>query len=517
MPITPADSLDLLIAHGPPDATDFAKQIAGLPGAYYAGLDEAYKRRNQDAFQNGVPTDLPSLYKSLLTLGGTPAGIEVAKGLQHQQAIQAVQDAGKDAFGGGIPGAPPPTGTTTPPGNMFSAPAAPRVPSDGTGQSVTGIISSSPFTGKNADYVAAAVKRQLGFDATQQLSPQQVAQVQQFVDQVPRPQQPQQPQQAPQPTPNQVVSDRFPGPNGAPAPAPSTTASDVGMASVTNDPTLGGLIPPGRTYRQQLSFLQQKAAAAEVLQKGSGKVFQDAAAKIEERLLPTPEYKNYLAGKRPGETFPDWLDRDARDKREFAVLKDSIIPMIDKSREGASAAVKDIEAISRVNEQLNADKGIISGIRAGDRLALQKVGSFLGFDGRQVANTEAFRAAMGERVASIIRAFGSGTAISEGDRRYTQQMVGGQIELDEASIRKILDIGQRAAQATISKHNDLFDRTAKTSPELKRYSDSYRVEGPTAKNAAAATISEGATATNPQTKQRMIYRSGNWQPLGPQL
>ena len=55
MTITPSDSLDALIARGPPDATDFAKQIAGLPGAYYAGLDEAYKRRTQDAFQGGVP------------------------------------------------------------------------------------------------------------------------------------------------------------------------------------------------------------------------------------------------------------------------------------------------------------------------------------------------------------------------------------------------------------------------------------------------------------------------------
>ena len=81
MTITPSDSLDALIARGPPDATDFAKQIAGLPGAYYAGLDEAYKRRTQDAFQNldpSKPIDLNALYKTALINQGTSAAIPIA-------------------------------------------------------------------------------------------------------------------------------------------------------------------------------------------------------------------------------------------------------------------------------------------------------------------------------------------------------------------------------------------------------------------------------------------------------
>jgi len=221
MPITPADSLDLLIAHGPPDATDFAKQIAGLPGAYYAGLDEAYKRRQQDAFQNGVPTitvigpdgkptqapDYNAAGVTALKMGGVPAVAPFATlaGLDiNRQNVAADLNSARERAGYPVPGAPPATGTTTPPGNTVTAPPAPRIPSDGTGQSITGLVSPTDF-GDQTDRVANAVAKRFKVDQTQQLSPQQVAEIQQFVAQVPRPPQ-RQPAVAPVATDNAPIT-----------------------------------------------------------------------------------------------------------------------------------------------------------------------------------------------------------------------------------------------------------------------------------------------------------------------
>lgn len=41
----------------------------------------------------------------------------------------------------------------------------------------------------------------------------------------------------------------------------------------------------------------------------------------------------------------------------------------------------------------------------------------------------------------------------------------------------------------------------------------YPVNGAVEGEAAANSVSEGATATNPQTGERLIYRDGQWQPL----
>jgi hypothetical protein len=50
-------------------------------------------------------------------------------------------------------------------------------------------------------------------------------------------------------------------------------------------------------------------------------------------------------------------------------------------------------------------------------------------------------------VVNIVKAFGSGSGISNADREYAEKMAGGQIKLDEASIKRILDIGERANAA----------------------------------------------------------------------
>jgi hypothetical protein len=470
MTITPSDSLDLLIAHGPPDATDFAKQIAGLPGAYYAGLDEAYKRRQQDLFQGGVPLgpdgkpDEAAMSKAIIQAGGAGAVPSYAAlsnlDLQRQSLVlgdRAVQQMGA------VEGAPPSTGNTGAVSASIPAPASTsyRTAPD-TGTSILSAV--APILGdENAAKIGQGIAGRLGVsDLNMAVTPQQFAQAEQMARQY-------------------NAARGITPPTAAPAqqPAPAQAAPTQNVPAPAAAPVQGSPTPIDPDTQKKIAFYTA-IAGNQRYPEAIRKAAQTRLEALQKEVESTGDIKGYNLAVRQGYTgsFEQWKDKDTKDKRETAVLTKSIIPMVDKSREGAASAVKDIEAIGQVNETLNADKGIISGIRAGDRLALKKVGSYFGFDDRQVANTEAFRAAMGQRVASIIKAFGSGTAISEGDRKYSQQMVGGQIELDEKSIRKILDIGMRAAQAAINKHNDLVNRTTKVSPELKKFSNTYRVDAP---------------------------------------
>jgi hypothetical protein len=60
---------------------------------------------------------------------------------------------------------------------------------------------------------------------------------------------------------------------------------------------------------------------------------------------------------------------------------------------------------------------------------------------------------MAQNVGKLIKQFGAGTGLSDTDRKFAEQMAGGQISLDEKSMRKILDISDRAARNVILAHN----------------------------------------------------------------
>jgi hypothetical protein len=135
------------------------------------------------------------------------------------------------------------------------------------------------------------------------------------------------------------------------------------------------------------------------------------------------------------------------------------LPRIDKSQETATAARDDIDSIHRARVSLDKPGGIINGAFADKRLFLAKAANLLGVpNADKINNTEAYGAAIGQRVASMVKAFGSGTAISDGDRRFAAAMAGGNIELDEKSMRRILDIGEKAARGKIDYHNALLTR-----------------------------------------------------------
>ena len=69
------------------------------------------------------------------------------------------------------------------------------------------------------------------------------------------------------------------------------------------------------------------------------------------------------------------------------------------------------------------------------------------------ANSQAFTANMAGNVGKLIKQFGAGTGLSDADREFAKEMAGGRIALDAKAINRILDINERAARNTITRHN----------------------------------------------------------------
>jgi hypothetical protein len=105
------------------------------------------------------------------------------------------------------------------------------------------------------------------------------------------------------------------------------------------------------------------------------------------------------------------------------------------------------------------------------------------------ANSQAFAANMAANVGKLIKQFGAGTGLSDTDLKFAKDMAGGRVTLDAKAINKILDINERAARNTITRHNKDV-KGIKTNIPLE-------VEMPSADAApAAAPVSAPPTAIN---------------------
>lgn len=103
------------------------------------------------------------------------------------------------------------------------------------------------------------------------------------------------------------------------------------------------------------------------------------------------------------------------------------------------------------------DEGMSSGKFANFTVGLGTTLNSLGISYKKdpVENAQAFGAAQAKQVASIIKAFGSGTGLSDADREFATKAAGGDITMNEGSIRKILDINERAALNVIKNYEDI--------------------------------------------------------------
>jgi hypothetical protein len=159
----------------------------------------------------------------------------------------------------------------------------------------------------------------------------------------------------------------------------------------------------------------------------------------------------------------------------------------------AIAAANQLRATQEAKIALDAPGGIISGFRAGDRLAMQKFATLFGIDPAKVQNTETFRAAMKPAVLEIVKGLGSGVSISNADRAFAEKASGGDIDLNEGSIRSILNIAEAKARYQIEQHNQFVDKISGASGEVQPYAQSLKVDLPPAAKQPPANARQSPT------------------------
>jgi len=139
----------------------------------------------------------------------------------------------------------------------------------------------------------------------------------------------------------------------------------------------------------------------------------------------------------------------------------------DTEYDAATGARDTIDYVSNARSKL--DKGIVSGSSLSPlELEGRKIwADIVGIPDEATSSTEAFKASLKEAVLSKIKALGSGTAISDADRKFIEQAVGGDIALTESGMRQIFDIMEKGARKKIEQYNKDVDSLIKSYPDEK--------------------------------------------------
>jgi len=121
------------------------------------------------------------------------------------------------------------------------------------------------------------------------------------------------------------------------------------------------------------------------------------------------------------------------------------------------------EKILRINQDSMEvlDEGIVSGFTAPIQLEVMRIGKAMGMLPKdmedKVAATELFMISRAKQVLPLIKALGSGTAISDKDREFIEKVVAGNITLDERTIREVIRIESQVAMDAINANNSALD------------------------------------------------------------
>ncbi len=176
--------------------------------------------------------------------------------------------------------------------------------------------------------------------------------------------------------------------------------------------------------------------------------------------IPADDKRPYQVG--PGNKL---INPPAETRVSMNTVANPIIEGVGKqfveSRKAADTAVTGIQQIHDARRAL--DQGAITGAGADIRTTIQKVGGLIGLSTEQAANTEVFRSAVGNQVLSHIKALGANP--SNADRDYIEKVMGGQVAMEEKSLRKVLDISEKYSRQSIKNFNRDSERITKANPE----------------------------------------------------
>lgn len=197
---------------------------------------------------------------------------------------------------------------------------------------------------------------------------------------------------------------------------------------------------------------------------------------------PTNDITNYEYG----QAHPGFTDEQIKMKRagsQNTVINNAVNPVVKgigdqfiEDRAGAKAAADTIRTLHEARALV--DEGIYTGAGADKRLDLAKLGKAFNLsDTDKIATTEAFRSAIGQSVLNNAKTLGANP--SEGDRKFIQDVMAGNITLDEKAIRKIVDIQEGLARGKIGRYNEQAKKLVETMPDLQQFGGVLGVDEPT--------------------------------------
>jgi len=150
---------------------------------------------------------------------------------------------------------------------------------------------------------------------------------------------------------------------------------------------------------------------------------------------------------------------DASNKMVEALADESVKDIVAK-RDRARTAKSKIDVLNRQLDRLEG--GMPTGIAANIQVGLAQVGQLINMPyNPELINAQEYMMEVANLVKQEIKAFGSGTSITDADREYTQRMVGGDITQQAEALENMLNIYKEAAETTIKEYNEIVKKTAR--------------------------------------------------------
>ena len=146
----------------------------------------------------------------------------------------------------------------------------------------------------------------------------------------------------------------------------------------------------------------------------------------------------------------------------------------------AQAAPETVSRAQRIRDVLS--QGAYTGTGANAKLEIGKGLRAAGIDfgGSDIENTEALAAEMARSTLDSIKSSGlaGSQGLTEGERKFLERAVAGQISLEPATIRRLADLNERVARNTMQRWNDTATRVGKTNPMLLQQLGMVPIEQP---------------------------------------
>lgn len=174
-------------------------------------------------------------------------------------------------------------------------------------------------------------------------------------------------------------------------------------------------------------------------------------------VRPNPAYQEYAIRKAAaGSTRVNVPVSLSTEKAYGGAFADKIAAQDSTLYDAAQSAPQIIERAQRIKQLL--DGKAYTGSGAGFKLAFGKAAKTVGLNyaGDTIANTEELAADLARNTLAAIKTsgLGGGNGFTDKDREFLEKAVGGKIELDSGTLRRLADMSIRSQQITVKKWND---------------------------------------------------------------